>query len=67
VMQCVMQGSAVGVLPLFLAAEHPALRALTEPLEDASTDLWLLMHPEARHLRRISIVYAHLAQEMRVP
>jgi DNA-binding transcriptional LysR family regulator len=67
VMQCVTQGLAVGVLPLFLAAEHPGLRALTPPLEDATTDLWLLMHPEARHLRRVSIVFAHLAQEMRLP
>jgi DNA-binding transcriptional LysR family regulator len=67
VMQCVLQGGAVGVLPLFLAAEHPGLRALTEPLKDATTDLWLLMHPEARHLRRVSTVYAHLAQTMRLP
>ncbi len=67
VMQCVLQGSAVGVLPLFLAAEHPGLRALTEPLDDAETDLWVLMHPEARHLRRVSIVYTHLAQAMRLP
>jgi DNA-binding transcriptional LysR family regulator len=66
VMQCVTQGPAVGVLPQFLAAAHPGLRALTEPLEDATTDLWLLMHAEARHLRRVSMVYAHLAQEMRL-
>lgn len=67
VLEFVSQGLGVGVLPLFLADRHPKLRALTEPLDDARTDLWLLMHSEARHLRRIATVYGHLAEHMRLP
>jgi DNA-binding transcriptional LysR family regulator len=62
VMELVALGLGVGVLPLFLAQGHKGLKQLTEPLDDAQTDLWLLTHPEARHLRRISAVYSHLAQ-----
>ncbi len=67
VTQCVALGLAVGVLPLFLAQGRTDLRALTGPLDDAETDLWLLMHPEARHLRRVATVYAHLAEQLRLP
>ena len=28
---------------------------------------WLLTHPEARHLRRVGLVYSHLAEAMRLP
>lgn len=67
VAQFVALGLAVGVLPLFLTAGRADLRALTEPLEEAETDLWLLMHPEARHLRRVATVYQHLAEAMKLP
>lgn len=65
--QFVLLGLAVGVLPLFMAAGHPGLRALTPPLDEAETDLWLLMRPESRHLRRVATVYQHLADHLRLP
>ena len=40
---------------------------LTEPLDEAETDLWLLTHVESRHLRRVSAVYTHLAQALTLP
>jgi len=67
VLELVALGLGVGVLPLFLAAERPDVVALTEPLESAATDLWLLAHPESRHLRRVAAVYAHLAGTLRLP
>lgn len=67
VTQFVALGLGVGVLPLFLAAGRSDLRALTGPLDDAETDLWLLMHPEARHLRRIATTFAHLSERIRLP
>jgi DNA-binding transcriptional LysR family regulator len=67
VAELVTLGLGVGILPLFLAEPRGDLRRLTEPLEDAETELWLLTHPEARHLRRISAVYAHLAQAIVLP
>jgi sulfur transfer protein SufE len=33
---------------------EPELKALTKPLEGCESTLWLLAHPESRHLRRIA-------------
>jgi DNA-binding transcriptional LysR family regulator len=57
-------GLGVGIVPLFLADGRRDLARLTEPLDDAETQLWLLTHPEARHLRRIAVTYAHLAERL---
>lgn len=54
-------GLGVGVLPLFLAAHRSDLVPLTEALEGAETELWLLTHPESRHLRRVAATYRYLA------
>jgi DNA-binding transcriptional LysR family regulator len=67
VLELVALGLGIGVLPMFLAQKHPGLRPLTGALDDAQTDLWLLTHPQARHLRRVSAVYAHLADTVRLP
>jgi len=64
VMELVVQGMGVGLLPIFLAQGHAGLRALTAPLDECQTELWLLTHPESRHLRRVSAVYGHLSQHM---
>ena len=56
----------LGVLPLFLAEPRRELRRLTEPLDEAETDLWLLTHPETRHLQRVRTVYGHLADTLRL-
>lgn len=62
VMELVGLGLGVGVVPLFLAKSHPNLTQLTEVLDECQTELWLLTHPESRHLRRVSAVYGHLAR-----
>ena len=62
VMELVGLGLGVGVLPLFLAKFHPNLVPLTDALDECQTELWLLTHPESRHLRRISTVYGHLSR-----
>lgn len=67
VLELVALGLGIGVLPMFLAQQHAGLRALTGPLEDAQTELWLLTHPQARHLRRVSAVYAHLGDTLVLP
>ena len=64
VMELVAQGLGVGLLPIFLAQVHDELRALTAPLDECQTELWLLAHPESRHLRRVSAVYGHLSQQI---
>ena len=67
VLELVALGLGVGVVPLFLAAGRRDLIALSEPLESAETDLWLLAHPESRHLRRVAAVYGHLARSLSLP
>jgi hypothetical protein len=42
------------------------LTALTDPLAECETDLWLLAHPESRHLRRVAVVAAGLTQSARL-
>lgn len=55
-------GLGIGVLPVFLARERDDLVALTDVLLDARTQLWMLTHPESRHLRRIATVAHHLSE-----
>jgi DNA-binding transcriptional LysR family regulator len=67
VLELIVLGLGVGVVPLFLAEGRKELVRLSEPLEDAQTQLWLLAHPESRHLRRVSAVYGHLAEALHMP
>ena len=41
-------------LPTFLAEVRSDLIALTGPVHDAETELWLLTPTASRHLRRVS-------------
>ena len=64
VMELVALGLGVGVLPIFLTQARADLLQLTDVLDECETELWLLTHPESRHLRRVSTVYGHLAREL---
>ncbi|MFT3955694.1 MAG: LysR family transcriptional regulator [Piscinibacter sp.] len=67
VLELVALGLGVGIVPLFLAEGRSDVTRLTEALADAETELWLLTHPESRHLRRVATVYSHLAQQLQLP
>jgi DNA-binding transcriptional LysR family regulator len=67
VADAVMAGLGVGILPHFMLAGEPRLVALADPLPGCESELWLLAHPESRHLRRIAAVYQHLADHIRLP
>jgi len=67
VLELVALGLGVGIVPLFLADGRNDVVRLTEPLEECETDLWLLTHPESRHLRRVGTVYSHLTQTLNMP
>lgn len=67
VLELISLGLGVGVVPLFLAEERRDLVRLSVPLDEAETELWLLTHPESRHLRRVAAVYGHLAQSLQLP
>ncbi len=64
VAELVAQGMGVGLLPMFLAQQRNDLVQLGPEIEDCQTELWLLTHTDARHLRRVSAVYRHLAEEL---
>ena len=67
VLELVALGLGVGIVPLFLADGRSDVVRLTEPLDECETQLWLLTHPESRHLRRVGVVYSHLTQTMNMP
>jgi DNA-binding transcriptional LysR family regulator len=60
-------GLGVGVVPLFMLEHDSALVALGPPLEGCESQLWLLAHPEARHLRRIAVAYQHFGNHIHLP
>lgn len=65
--QAVLAGLGVAVLPTYMARGYTGLVALSEPLPECTSDLWLLTHPESRHLRRVSVMFAELGQELVLP
>jgi len=67
VLELVVLGLGVGIVPLFLANGRDDVIRLGEPLDECETELWLLTHPEARHLRRVGAIYSHLADTLSMP
>ncbi len=66
VAELIAQGLGIGILPLFLAQGRRDLRQLGEPLSESETPLWILMHAESKHLRRVSAVFTHFSQNIRL-
>ena len=64
VAEFVAQGVGVGIVPLFLGQQRRELRQISDSLDESQTELWLLTHTESRHLRRVSTVFAHLADQL---
>ena len=64
VAELVGKGLGVGILPLFLARGRDDLVQLSNVLDEAQTELWLLTHPESRHLRRVAAVFSYLSQNL---
>jgi DNA-binding transcriptional LysR family regulator len=67
VLDAVRAGLGVGLVPEFLLDTEPGLVPLTGRLEDCHSSLWLLAHPESRHLRRIAAVFQHFAGHIELP
>lgn len=54
---CVVWGMGAGVAPLFLLKDNPAVRMLEGPVPELETDLWMLAHPDVRHLQRVKLLF----------
>ena len=64
--EAVRAGLGIGAMSTYKAKNDPRLRALTPELENCSADLWVLTHPDSRHLRRIAAVYSYIAKTIRL-
>lgn len=61
----VIQGLGIGVAPLFLLADNPAVQIVEGPVEELDSDMWLLAHPDIRHLQRVKLLFDHLRDNLR--
>lgn len=66
VCEAIGAGLGVGVVPVFLARLREDMRQIGEPIPECGSRLWLLTHPESRHLRRIAVVAGHIAERVRI-
>lgn len=64
VFELVVRGFGVGIFPTFLARGRDDLVQLTPPLDEAESQVWVLAHPESRHLPHVAAVYTHLSQQL---
>jgi DNA-binding transcriptional LysR family regulator len=67
VAQAVMCGAAIGVAPRFLLQDRPDVVALTGDEPALDTELWLLTHPDVRHLRRIKVFFDFVRERLAMP
>ncbi|MGH8782336.1 LysR family transcriptional regulator [Paraburkholderia sp.] len=64
VLELVAGGFGVGIVPVFLARGRDDLVQLTPPLDEAEAQIWVLAHPESRHLPHVAAVYAYIAERL---
>lgn len=62
----IANGLGVGVAPCFLMDSRPDLVKLEGPLEELSTDLWILAHPDIRHLQRVKLLFDFLRENVKL-
>ncbi|RJF97400.1 LysR family transcriptional regulator [Noviherbaspirillum saxi] len=60
----VVWGMGAGVVPLFLLKDNPAVSMVAGPLPELETDLWMLAHPDIRHLQRVRLLFDFLKSNL---
>lgn len=55
-LKMVQAGLGIALLPAFLEDMLPELRALSAPIEELRTPLWLITHPELKDAMRIKVL-----------
>jgi DNA-binding transcriptional LysR family regulator len=60
----VVHGMGIGVAPMFLLKDNPAVRIVEGPLPELETDLWMLAHPDIRNLQRVKLLFAFLRENL---
>lgn len=67
VAQAVRCGAAIGVAPRFLLQGQPDIVALTGDEPALDTELWLLTHPDVRHLQRVKVFFDFVRERLVLP
>jgi DNA-binding transcriptional LysR family regulator len=62
--EAIEAGLGIGYLPCFIADPRPGLQRLAEPDDAHGVSLWLLTHPDLKHLQRVRAVMDTLADEI---
>jgi DNA-binding transcriptional LysR family regulator len=50
------KGAGTGCLSPWIAKDRPKLKRITPIIKEASMDIWLLIHPDLRGVRRIDAI-----------
>ncbi len=58
-------GSAVAVLPDYLAGSDPELCCLTDPISELDIPLWILSHPDLKRVKRMREFTRVIGEELR--
>jgi molybdate transport repressor ModE-like protein len=62
ILNALLTGAGLAVLPCFIAAEEPALVQLTAPIEDLDREaMWLVLHEDMRNRPRVRLVADRIA------
>lgn len=61
----VRAGVGLGALPCFMGDAAPELRRVRPPLEELSSELWLLTHRDLRHVARVRVFLDFMDVELR--
>ncbi|MBD3847947.1 DNA-binding transcriptional LysR family regulator [Bosea sp. OAE752] len=62
--EAVEQGLGIGPLPCFIADRRPGLTRLLPPNPDFATGLWVLTHPDIRHVPRVRAFMDYCSNEL---
>jgi DNA-binding transcriptional LysR family regulator len=62
----IVSGLGVGVAPCFLMNGHPDVVMVEGPLDELRNDLWILSHPDIRHLQRVKLLFDYLKNNVKI-
>lgn len=54
----------MGVAPLFLMKDQPKVDIVGGPRQELETELWVLAHPDIRHLQRVKLLFDFLKENV---
>lgn len=60
----VVWGLGVGVAPMLLLKDKPEVEIVEGPVAELETDLWILAHPDVRHLQRVKLLFDFLRENV---